>query len=206
MSRLLLLLLMLHSPASAASRRAGRQKRHGGGRIEGGVVRTDELGTEVWEAPGALSREECESIRAAGADRAVMEGSGLLQNFAGSSDRQSVPTEVRSTKLQWLGSGRPEVDLLREELFAAAKRAAREAGWTGRLRHLQNLQVGAYDAAAGGHYTWHSDQDWSGAVGGAQPRLLTVVVQLSVPDGYRGGQLQVGLVNASEAQVRKDAH
>jgi hypothetical protein len=35
---------------------------------------------------------------------------------------------------------------------------------------------------------------------------LTVVVQLSVPDGYRGGQLQVGLVNASEAQVRKDAH
>ena len=193
--RLLCLLLMLPSPSA--------MKREGGGRIEDGVVRHDALGAELWEAPGALSSAECESIRAAGAAGAAMDGSKMLEASVGETD----PTEIRSTELQWLGSGRPEVDLLREKLFSVAKRADQEAGWaTGRLHRLENLQVGVYSAAAGGHYTWHSDQDWAGAARAMESegaRLLTVIVQLSVPDEYWGGELQVGLVNASKAQVRE---
>ena len=194
--RLLYLLLMLPLLSAMA--------REAGGRVEDGVVRHDALGTELWEAAGAFSSAECESIRAAGAAGAAMDGSRMLEASVGTTD----PTEIRSTELQWLGSGRPEVDLLREKLFSLAKRADQEAGWaTGRLRRLENMQVGVYRAAAGGHYTWHSDQDWAGAarIGSAGPRLLTVVVLLSMPDDYRGGQLQVGMVNASKTQVRADS-
>ena len=170
-----------------------------------GDVRTDELGAALWEAPRALSSAECERIRAAGASVKALDGSKMFDaNSVGISD----PKEIRSVELQFLGHGRQEVDLLRKELFSVAKRVARKAGWiaaTGRLRYLENLQVGIYKASDGGHSSWHSDQDWGTYAPDEGPRLLTVVVMLSPADDYRGGQLQVGLANASKAQVRGDA-
>ena len=204
MVRWLLLLLALPLPSSSVANQA-EPSWDAGVWTENGAVRTDGLGAALWEAPGALSSAECERIRAAGASVKALDGSKM---FDASSVGNSDPKEIRSVDLQFLGHGREEVDLLRKELFSVAKRVARKAGWiatTGRLRYLENLQVGIYKASDGGHSSWHSDQDWGTYEPDEGPRLLTVVVMLSPADDYQGGQLQVGLTNATKAQVCGDS-
>jgi len=141
-------LLLLLAPSSVQPRRAR-------GLPPSGVVRTDALGSQAWEAEASLSASECASIRSASG--VAKDGGSMVDYAEQSGAANTVPQEVRSTQLQWLGVGRPDIDALREKLFSVAKRASRSAGWSGhgRLRRLQNLQLGTYLAEEGGHYTWH---------------------------------------------------
>lgn len=52
----------------------------------------------------------------------------------------------------------------------------------------ESAQVARYDAARQGHFDWHSD---IGRTGLAARRKLTMVVQLSDPDSYAGGALEL---------------
>ncbi|MFU8863664.1 MAG: 2OG-Fe(II) oxygenase [Rhodobacterales bacterium] len=52
----------------------------------------------------------------------------------------------------------------------------------------ESAQVARYDAAREGHFDWHSDIG-DGPL--ARQRKLTMVVQLSEPDAYEGGTLEV---------------
>lgn len=52
----------------------------------------------------------------------------------------------------------------------------------------EHLQFTIYEGEDLGHYTWH--QDWN-AKGGAAPRKLSVTMQLSDPDDYDGGELEI---------------
>jgi PKHD-type hydroxylase len=61
------------------------------------------------------------------------------------------------------------------------------------------LQLTRYRAEALGHYGWHSDR---GGTGLAQYRKLTVVVQLSVPESYEGGDLQLNVTGHAETMPR----
>ncbi len=52
----------------------------------------------------------------------------------------------------------------------------------------ESPQVAKYDAAKGGHFAWHSDIGRGLAAG---KRKLTLVLQLSNPDTYDGGDLEI---------------
>ncbi|WP_341365913.1 2OG-Fe(II) oxygenase [Yoonia sp. BS5-3] len=52
----------------------------------------------------------------------------------------------------------------------------------------ESPQVAKYDAAKGGHFAWHSDIGHGLA---ASKRKLTLVLQLSNPDTYDGGDLEI---------------
>lgn len=52
----------------------------------------------------------------------------------------------------------------------------------------ESPQVARYDAAKGGHFAWHSDIGNGPAAG---KRKLTLVLQLSNPDTYDGGDLEI---------------
>ena len=52
----------------------------------------------------------------------------------------------------------------------------------------ESLQVAKYDAAKGGHFAWHSNIGHGLAAG---KRKLTLVLQLSNPDTYDGGDLEI---------------
>ena len=52
----------------------------------------------------------------------------------------------------------------------------------------ESPQVASYDAAKGGHFAWHSDIGHGPAAG---KRKLTLVLQLSDPDTYDGGDLEI---------------
>ncbi len=52
----------------------------------------------------------------------------------------------------------------------------------------ESPQIASYDAAKGGHFAWHSDIGHGLAAG---KRKLTLVLQLSDPDTYDGGDLEI---------------
>ena len=52
----------------------------------------------------------------------------------------------------------------------------------------ESPQVARYDASDNGHFAWHSDVG-EGIL--ARKRKLTLVLQLSEPDSYEGGDLEV---------------
>ncbi|AXS42448.1 2OG-Fe(II) oxygenase [Breoghania sp. L-A4] len=64
----------------------------------------------------------------------------------------------------------------------------------------ERLQVASYDESDEGHYDWHSDIG-DGPI--ARTRKLTIVVQLSEPDAYDGGALEINLGGASLAADRE---
>jgi PKHD-type hydroxylase len=51
------------------------------------------------------------------------------------------------------------------------------------------LQLTRYDAGVSGHYDWHTDR--GSFINGNPPRKLTVIVQLSDPADYAGGDLEL---------------
>ena len=63
----------------------------------------------------------------------------------------------------------------------------------------EHMQFTVYDGDENGHYDWHLDSGKSDM----SPRKLSFVLQLSDPEEYEGGELQ--LLNSSEpANVRKE--
>ena len=52
----------------------------------------------------------------------------------------------------------------------------------------ESPQIASYDATKGGHFAWHSDIGHGPASG---KRKLTLVLQLSNPDTYDGGDLEI---------------
>lgn len=52
----------------------------------------------------------------------------------------------------------------------------------------EDFQYSIYDESVQGHYTWHRD---AGSVTGLPPRKLTLVLQLSDPSDYEGGDLEI---------------
>jgi PKHD-type hydroxylase len=61
------------------------------------------------------------------------------------------------------------------------------------LQQMVSLQLTEYNEEYQGHYDWHEDLDWKSP----RPfqRKLSLVVQLSRPDEYEGGQLELAQDN-----------
>jgi len=71
------------------------------------------------------------------------------------------------------------------------------------IEYIQPLQYSVYSADTGGEYAWH--QDWGAAVYNNRPefaRKLSFTVQLTDPEDYRGGRLEInyGQDYAAEAE------
>jgi PKHD-type hydroxylase len=64
----------------------------------------------------------------------------------------------------------------------------------------EQMQFTEYQAAQTGHYDWHLD---AGAEHNYPPRKLSLVLQLSDPDQYEGGDLQVLKGHAPESVFRE---
>lgn len=124
----------------------------------------------------AFSREECERLCAAFSELDARDG-GLV---AGRFDQK-----VRQSALVWLPEG--------EEFEWATQRMARLAGDANRdaFRYAldgfeEQLQIASY--SPGHYYDWHIDRG-RGAIAGR--RKLTLSVQLTDPETYVGGELEL---------------
>ena len=90
---------------------------------------------------------------------------------------------IRDSATAWLTPG-PDTDWVFEKLAAVAGRANRRYGFE--LNGFEeDLQFTSYDRA-GAFYTWHQD----GLDAPVSHRKLSMVVQLTDPEEYRGAELQ----------------
>ena len=131
-----------------------------------------------WPQPALFTDAECAAIVAL----ATGEGFAPVGLVRGVRD-----AAVRSAEAAWLddsGSGR----WVFERLVEAALEANRAHFRFALSGFDERAQIARYDADAAGHFDWHADIG-DGAL--AARRKLTLVVQLSEPEAYDGGDLEL---------------
>ena len=94
---------------------------------------------------------------------------------------------VRSSKIKWIPQS-PEWEWLYEKLMDMAI-MANDVLWDFDLQTaLESIQYTEYYASEEGHYNWHQD---IGNTFQANRRKVSITVQLSNPEEYEGGDLQI---------------
>jgi PKHD-type hydroxylase len=111
--------------------------------------------------------------------------------------------ELRSSKIKWI----PQNDQwywLYEKLSNYAVEA-NKALWNFELNTIpEQIQYTEYYATENGHYDWHADI----GPGGLSKRKISITVQLSEPDEYEGGNLELfmgGSMNGPFTQAEREA-
>lgn len=128
--------------------------------------------------PGAFDDAECDALVRLGDEAALVNGS----EDAGIEGLGGV-TDLRRTTVAWIPKG--EASSWAFERIEGIARSA-NANWGLAIDAIEeDLQYTLYDVA-GSHYTWHHD----GLERGLEDRKVSVVVQLSDPDSYRGADLE----------------
>jgi PKHD-type hydroxylase len=128
--------------------------------------------------PDALSPDDCERLIAACA-AAPMRDAGLV---GGAKAHQ-----IRRADVSWLDDV-PQAAWVMDRMIGLVAAANRESFGFDLGEFAESPQVARYGAERAGHFDWHSD---IGTGPLAQKRKLTVVVQLSGPDTYEGGVLEL---------------
>ena len=97
--------------------------------------------------------------------------------------------EIRRAKISWLND-EGSASWVMDRIMGAVAKANREMFDFDISDFRERLQVAVYDESDAGHYDWHSDIG-EGQI--AQFRKATIVTQLSRPDAYAGGGLEINL-------------
>ena len=132
----------------------------------------------LYSKPAAFSASECERIIAA-----ITAAPSKDAMLVGQTKDQS----VRSAKLVWVD----DVDGLgwvMDRLIEIVRKSNVDQFDFDLREFAESPQVASYKASDGGHFAWHSDIGHGPAAG---KRKLTLVLQLSNPDTYAGGDLEI---------------
>jgi PKHD-type hydroxylase len=136
---------------------------------------------QLWE--GRFSKEFCERI--------VSLASLLPERQAtvGGGDGDSrTDLQIRKSKVRWLNGAMPDFKDFYLDVVDMFREANRHA-FGAELWHLHEMQFTQYDAADEGFYNWHNDVMWASPNCGH--RKLSMVIQLSDPSEYEGGDLEI---------------
>lgn len=128
--------------------------------------------------PNALSAEDCDRLIAQ-VQAAPLKDAGLVGGTTAHS--------IRRADIAWLDDI-AETDWVMDRLMRLVSQANHQAFGFDLTDFGESPQVARYDASREGHFGWHSD---IGAGNWAAKRKLTIVVQLSEPDAYAGGALDL---------------
>lgn len=122
---------------------------------------------------GALSAEVCEH---------------MIQNFSKLPEAEGTTfnnnTDHRKSKVRWIYNENGLIELLLKYVNSANAIAFN----VDIQQEMGEMQFGEYDAEYGGKYDWHHDVNWQNEKN--FDRKLSVVVQLSNPDSYQGGDFE----------------
>lgn len=127
--------------------------------------------------PAAFSAEECNRIALLALAQPAEEA-----RLVGRRDHN-----MRRADLVWLDEV-PEAGWVMDRLIAVVAEANRKVFDFALTEFAESPQVAHYAAERQGHFDWHSDIG-DGVLAGR--RKLTMVVQLSPPEAYDGGVLEV---------------
>lgn len=134
--------------------------------------------TPFYRLQDALSPDDCDRAQAM-ATAGDMRDAGLV--------RQAKDHDIRRADIAWLDD-LPAGAWLMEQLIGTVAEANRSSFGFDISEFSESAQIARYSAERQGHFDWHSD---IGAGALAATRKLTIVVQLSDPDAYEGGVLEL---------------
>lgn len=92
-------------------------------------------------------------------------------------------SELRSSKVAWM----THFKWIRDELYEYVKQGNRNAFGVD-VDNIADIQYTEYHASEGGHYDWHIDTFWDEQK--PYDRKISVTVQLSGPEDYKGGDFE----------------
>jgi PKHD-type hydroxylase len=133
---------------------------------------------QMWES--ALPEKVCDQI--------VSEGKKLKLREAGSYTNLLVDRNIRSANISWIDYYNEQF----EDVWKFVERKFHEANANAfgvDISHLRSLQFTNYPAESEGHYDWHEDVFWEKDE--IYNRKLSMVVQLTDPEEYTGGNLEL---------------
>lgn len=140
---------------------------------------------ENWQLfSGALPTDFCELM---------IEKFSKLPESNGSTFNNSL--DHRKSKVRWVYNEHNLVDILMRYVVEANALAFN----VDIQPEMGEMQFGEYQASYGGKYDWHHDVDWQNNRN--YDRKLSVVVQLTSPSAYQGGNFEF-----SEVQSPKPEH
>jgi len=137
-----------------------------------------------WLFPGLVDAATCDRLIEA----------GCASDLEAGRLRASDEVEKRKTRIAWLRE-----DWVYDVVEKWVYRANVEAGWNFDVERMQSLQFGIYED--GGKYDWHfdmtgrvySERDGVAPVFHGLLRKVSFSLQLSAPDSYEGGDLELEL-------------
>lgn len=129
---------------------------------------------------GGFSDEDVEQIKQ------MCAALQLEEAKVGAGENAIVDSGVRRTKVGWI-KNQPETSWLYDKVAFIARSLNSQFYRFNLYGFVEDLQYTLYEEGDEGFYTWHIDQ-------GAKtncPRKLSLVIQLSDPSEYEGGELEI---------------
>lgn len=147
---------------------------------------------QMWS--GALAAERCQRIIDDALRLPAKDGT------IGFGDANRTDRSFRRSRIRWVPIREPAWHWLHRELTHYIQWANDNAfGFD--LTALREVQFTEYTAEESGHYDWHEDLHWR-EMQRAMHRKLSVVVQLSDPSTYNGGNLELKHEPPNVAELR----
>lgn len=143
---------------------------------------------QMWES--CVPPEICDQI--------VHEAKQRQSVQAGISTKSLVDTSIRSSNITWIQYG----DETFEDVWDFIVRKFYEANANAfgvNIDYLRNLQFTNYKADIDGHYDWHEDVFWESDL--VSTRKLSMVIQLTDPHLYTGGNLELSVPTSPDVNT-----
>lgn len=113
-------------------------------------------------------------------------GENLILKEAGVGGENKEINEIRKSKISWISLNQ-ETGWLYDRLAYVARQLNGQFFEFDLFGFVEDMQYTVYDSNSS-HYTWHMDK---GPLTGSPPRKLSLVLQLSDPEEYEGGNLEL---------------
>lgn len=111
-----------------------------------------------------------------------------IQATIGHGGKTVVDQNYRESTVRWLQRHDPHLQWLFDRIHHLMVCANAE-GFGFDIADFTEIQFTEYDASNSGHYDWHEDNTWK--INKPYDRKLSMVIQLSKPEDYEGGRLEL---------------
>ena len=150
------------------------------------------LDTYFFHLPRAIPAHECEQIIAYGKSLNPKEAETTAsKSVLSDEEKQTHSQKIRSSKTAFIGDV-----WLKKDLYSIVKYANKT--WNFDLSQQEDIQFTEYEPR--GHYNWHNDSLKNPMNLKNMQRKLSMVVQLSDPKDYVGGDLRFNLRGLDSSQ------
>jgi len=148
----------------------------------------------LWQAwYGLLDSKTCEEL--------IIEGKKIPKTAGYIGNNHTVDTNIRDSEIAWVhhdNEGFRDLWKFVDQKFEEAN--ANAFGVDTRI--CESMQFTTYHSQRKGHYNWHTDVFWES--NNVMDRKLSMVIQLTRPEEYQGGELELDVLHGPDKDRLKE--